>query len=53
MPICRYAWQGYLRSTDEAGLQNALNSSTDVTYDGSKLAKAANVNVPAEHSDCD
>ena len=34
-------------ATDEAGLQNALNSSTDVTYDGSKLAKAANVNVPA------
>ena len=34
-------------ATDEAGLQNALNSSTDVTYDGSKLAKAANVTVPA------
>ena len=34
-------------ATDEAGLQNALNSSADVTYDGSKLAKTASVTVPA------
>ena len=33
-------------ATDEAGLQNALNSSADVTYDGSKLAEVANVTVP-------